>query len=129
MVEVLVSEELKRLEYLVTTMAPDELQKVRYCGERDEMCVLLYASIVETAHAAVALISAGYSRTSRILLRTVLEGYIDLKNLTADETFLKVLEYEHAKHLKLIGENALAGSPYFKSKQAIPISRKCMHRI
>ncbi|MGO7981461.1 DUF5677 domain-containing protein [Rhizobium johnstonii] len=94
------------------------LPKVRYNRKisSDLLLLSLYATIIEQIDSIIVLRQRGISPGVDVILRAVLEAYVDLKNLAADPGYRDMMigEY-HRQWVKLAEAGIKGGNPYLAS--------------
>lgn len=76
----------------------------------DNTLVSLYATVIEQTGSAVILIQQGYYGGIEAILRSVLEAYIDIVNLTNNKGYLDQLLLEFYESQKKVGDQVAKGN-------------------
>jgi len=91
------------------------LQTVRFNSKsfRHQIIISFYTSIIEFSESIKLLLDSGKTFDSEIILRSLLEYFVELKNtIDFPEHHLNV-QYKFIKKSKLQLENAKSGNPFF----------------
>lgn len=80
----------------------------------------LYGSILELTTSFVVLINNNLLTGASILVRSILEAYVDLENLSHEKSYLKDMEVSFAKQWLIILNAASRGNPYLESLSKAP---------
>lgn len=80
----------------------------------------LHGTLLELARGITELIKVGDATGPPLLFRTMLEAYVDLKNLVGDADYLCNMRAAWLGHKRRLGERAKAGNPYLESIVADP---------
>ncbi|HET7176227.1 MAG TPA: DUF5677 domain-containing protein [Gammaproteobacteria bacterium] len=84
-------------------------------------CVSLYGSILELTTSFVILTDKGLLTGASVLVRSILEAYVDLENLTRDKSYLRDMEVSFAAEwLKILNEAAHGKNPYLGKLSEVP---------
>lgn len=76
-------------------------------------CMALYGSILELTTSCVILIDKGLLTGAFVLLRSILEAYVDLENLIESKSYLADLEMSFVTEwLRILDEAAAGGNEY-----------------